>query len=329
VRKPIRASVVQMSRAAESGDMAAYAAAAERGLALSRFVLHQFGIVSRLVGEAGSNLVCRRIRDDIMRGRVSGAAGAALLAAMRRQWSVPPRTIVIDSMRLDWRQMIANTHTDDGQGRGWLVLTSVADVPPWEGALAVLLAPRWASQRCGMQLLDDMQVIAGLPARSRADSLAAFQQRIARFDARYWIVSQHFQAGLASWSRWLETDDQVLMERAGTATMLAIEVFRAREGKLPESLEQVVPSVIESLPPDPHTGEALRYLRQGEPASPESSAGGRGYVLYSVWTDGADNGGKRIPQVGHEQAAIGIGWRSGFDFIVNDEHPSGGVEKRR
>lgn len=69
------------------------------------------------------------------------------------------------------------------------------------------------------------------------------------------------------------------MRRCAVA-MLAAERFRRREGRLPESLDELVPEFLEAMPDDPCTGSSLLY------AVSES-----GYTIYSVGTDETDNGG--------------------------------------
>ncbi len=65
---------------------------------------------------------------------------------------------------------------------------------------------------------------------------------------------------------------------------LALAVYRARHGKYPERLEELVPELLPQVPPDLFTsGQKVIYRREGE-----------GYVLYSVGKNGADDGG--LPQ---------------------------------
>jgi hypothetical protein len=65
---------------------------------------------------------------------------------------------------------------------------------------------------------------------------------------------------------------------------LAIEGFRQFKGRLPESLNELVPQFLPTVPEDPYDGKPLRY-HQLE----------KGYVVYSVGRDGHDNGGRERP----------------------------------
>jgi hypothetical protein len=62
--------------------------------------------------------------------------------------------------------------------------------------------------------------------------------------------------------------------------VLGVERFRLAEGRLPETLEQLVPKFIEAVPIDPFDSKPLRYKRLE-----------KGYTIYSVGEDGEDNGG--------------------------------------
>jgi hypothetical protein len=61
---------------------------------------------------------------------------------------------------------------------------------------------------------------------------------------------------------------------------LAVAVYRAREGKDPGKLEDLLPGSIAQIPGDPFTGQPLRWRRDE-----------KGLVLYSVGPDLKDDGG--------------------------------------
>ncbi len=58
---------------------------------------------------------------------------------------------------------------------------------------------------------------------------------------------------------------------------------RAKNGKYPEKLDNLVPDFIASVPLDPFDGKPIR-LKQTESE----------LVIYSIGPDGIDDGGKRI-----------------------------------
>jgi hypothetical protein len=65
------------------------------------------------------------------------------------------------------------------------------------------------------------------------------------------------------------------------ATAIAVQRYRQKHGKLPESLKQLVPESLGEVPADPFDGKPLRYVVRGEEA-----------VLYSVGPNRRDDGGK-------------------------------------
>lgn len=69
--------------------------------------------------------------------------------------------------------------------------------------------------------------------------------------------------------------------------VLAIERHRRDEGKLPETLEALMPKYIDRLPTDPYSGRPVSYARRGEGAGSSQSAD---FILY-LWGDGQDNQG--------------------------------------
>jgi hypothetical protein len=77
----------------------------------------------------------------------------------------------------------------------------------------------------------------------------------------------------------LDVRRQTHLDMARTA--LAVERYRLAAGDVPEELEQLVPGYLDAVPIDPFDGKPIRY-RCTEP----------GYVLYSVFEDGQDNGGR-------------------------------------
>jgi hypothetical protein len=64
-------------------------------------------------------------------------------------------------------------------------------------------------------------------------------------------------------------------------TELAIGMYRHDLGVLPDRLEQLVPTYLQTVPLDEYSGQPLIYRQQGD-----------GFVLYSIGLDRSDDGGK-------------------------------------
>jgi hypothetical protein len=76
---------------------------------------------------------------------------------------------------------------------------------------------------------------------------------------------------------------------------LAAERFRMHTGRLPSSIQELVPDYLKAVPSDPFNGEPMRFVATDD-----------GIVIYSVGEDGEDDGGlvalqetrPRLPDVG-------------------------------
>jgi hypothetical protein len=64
---------------------------------------------------------------------------------------------------------------------------------------------------------------------------------------------------------------------------LGVRCYRSGEGRVPTSLEQLVPKYLRRVPSDPFSAQPLVYRSQGT-----------NWLLYSVGEDGLDDGGKRV-----------------------------------
>lgn len=60
----------------------------------------------------------------------------------------------------------------------------------------------------------------------------------------------------------------------------ALAVYRAEHGHYPETLGELVPGILTNMPLDFYSGSSFRYQRNGD-----------GYLLYSVFENGVDDGG--------------------------------------
>lgn len=98
---------------------------------------------------------------------------------------------------------------------------------------------------------------------------------------------------------------------------LACERYRLAHGAFPESLEQLVPDFLPTVPTDPFAEAPLRYLRESD-----------GIVVYSVGADGQDAGGKlwsfddTIDDIGFRSHA----WKRQFaEFEKDQQHSAGQI----
>lgn len=78
--------------------------------------------------------------------------------------------------------------------------------------------------------------------------------------------------------------------------LLAAERFRQQQGRWPEKLSELVPEFLDKVPLDPYDGQPLRWTRKDD-----------GWVIYSVSTDGTDDGGNLSDR--SMQKGVDLGFR--------------------
>jgi hypothetical protein len=77
---------------------------------------------------------------------------------------------------------------------------------------------------------------------------------------------------------------RTIATRDAMLVILAVEQFRRRNGELPRSLDQLVPTFITSVPNDPFDGQPLRYRLDSDQ-----------YLVYSIGDNLEGDGGVRGP----------------------------------
>jgi len=314
MRASARMLAARYALAAEKGDVGEMIASYQQLLAIARISMAQFCIIDFLVGAAIESYANERVREMMMMHPLEGEAATrlatGLLAAMDRERALMARVDhALGGERLSMLDSIEWTHTDDGSGGGVLVVTVLDQL---------------ASPGLGTPITSRLGhvggAIAGLAFRGKATTVRNVSEMMEKF-----IVSSHLprrarnlakveadmRVGLTWRDRLLSTllpamskaaaaQDRNDLERVGLRTMLALELYRVREGHYPARLEDLVGRDLPLLEEDPIAGGPLRYTLLGDgvvdPNWPDEKLsagplGVRGYLLYSMGDDGIDNGG--------------------------------------
>ncbi len=95
-----------------------------------------------------------------------------------------------------------------------------------------------------------------------------------------YFVAKHMLTGLEIMGPILEMEDRANSHRQLLTTAAALAVHRLEQGEYPESLDPLVPDLLDTLPTDIYDGKPLAYRRTKE-----------GYLLYSRGPNGVDDGG--------------------------------------
>lgn len=213
-----------------------------------------------------------------------------------------PLRIQFEGERAFFRDLLQRIYTDDGTGGGRLTSEGMRKLPdllgfgwhieedqPWlsrvgfefvGSAASVALANRREMSDLADRLFDEGELEARKPMWQWGESqfkkdLRALESspiQKSRFAPIVVFMPTIFSA--------CEVAEQVMQERDAALVAIALELYRRRHGRWPERLEQLVPDLLPSVPPDRFDGQPLRYkVTDGLP------------VVYSVGADRVDDGG--------------------------------------
>lgn len=220
--------------------------------------------------------------------RVSACAGGGRL------------TIRLESERLAFEDLLQRTFTDDGHGSGRPTAAGVRQLSSLTGesqgmdpmrlrrfinpVAAELIADRREQREMYDRLMAAAEARMARPLWEWGEEVAAASVAgvadpvIGEEGIRYLPVRVMFPAAdHAALSGELTTQ-----KRDAVLAALAVTVHRLRTGSYPESLEQLVPGLLPSVPRDRYDGGRIKYrLAQ------------QGPVLYSIGVDRKDDGGRR------------------------------------
>lgn len=98
---------------------------------------------------------------------------------------------------------------------------------------------------------------------------------------------------------------QIETARRVVVTAIALKRFQLRHGVWPQTLNELTPEFIASVPIDPFDGKPLKYH-----PNPDGT-----YLLYSVGEDGADDGGDATPTKSSFSGSTGWYWLRARDWV--------------
>lgn len=120
-----------------------------------------------------------------------------------------------------------------------------------------------------------IELCKGTP-ESALSKTTALQDRIRNLPSRLYAAKLYLPRLFPIIDKKAMTIAEARLSRVG----FAIALFRQKNGRMPETADELVPEYIDSIPVDPMDSKPLRYKKTEE------------YVLiYSVGVDGVDNGG--------------------------------------
>lgn len=108
-----------------------------------------------------------------------------------------------------------------------------------------------------------------------------FRKKLSQFgwlEKQSWIFAER---DCSTYLQLLEVYQDLYTAEQLTLVALALYEYRLREGKLPDSLDALVPDYFDSLPVDPYGGAHFRYQPHDE----------HRFILYSIGSGFEDDGG--------------------------------------
>ncbi len=176
--------------------------------------------------------------------------------------------LAVQAARVDmrrWREepLQRGPWTEWNAGGGWPRLWSY--LPGWDNVTV----------RYALDGYDRAVHAASLPPRQR---LREARELAGKDSSHRLAVAQSLIAAAA---HWLEGDCRTKAGLLVVQTALAVEEYRLRHGRWPESLGDLAPDLLDAVPDDAYSDGKLLYLIEAD-----------GVVVYSVGENGVDYGGR-------------------------------------
>lgn len=299
--------VARMRLARERGDLAEFRAAFEANLTIRRALLHEPFVLSRLLATYVLMATFEELRLALLDGVPPEWIDEAH-EAIERQWADVPHDLWIESERIAQLDCVAWLFSDVSNVRfgRWSPVTRayIASVT-WSSTVRDGRLAWYTANRNAWNEFYDW-------AAARAAEPPAARTVIGYPDTGLLIVDSQRPNIVHT----LTAIDRDHVNFGGTLTMLALERFRASCGTYPDSLDELVPDFLPSLPLDPWSEKPFGYRR----IDPATDGQGRAYLLYSIGSDATDNGGHVDPAYTRPDWVEGVlrpGTGEGSDYIIN------------
>jgi hypothetical protein len=294
------------------GETQSALATVEQLLALSVITGSQPTMIDYLIGGGVRALATDAIRRACVTQSLD-AQTAISLSTLLERYSLPRvKDVHLETERLILHDAIQWTYTDDGAGNGHFSPSgaqALANTQPNAAALvtnpfaAWFFADRKSVEERTNAYFAAAAEQASKPMRSRDFAQAgAVISNLGRGHLLLGILAPPLKNLLAA-------DAQTTQMDRGVRILLALEAFEAQRGRLPDSLDQLVPEFIGDLPPDEWATDDKWVYRVA--TSPRED--GRTFLLYSIGIDQIDQDGiETTPGVAALNSAD-----SKADFVVN------------
>ena len=242
-----RMSVARMQIALYTQDRVEYLAAMEQALVVSRIIERQGSLIDRLVSTAIDSLVFTRVREHLLDFRDEQWADGAL-RIMRERSGRLPASITYKFEEEGGLDAVRWFYSDPARVQRCMVMGSAGMEPPVFDIQPGWLGTLESNERSIKQLYGGLIQYFETPASARGPlpTVPAGTPALA-------------QSLLPSLSRAIATDTQREQERQSLMLNLALETYRLRHGRYPESLTEIAGDVPSEVLIDRWTGKAMEY----------------------------------------------------------------------
>lgn len=283
IRSATRLRVLEAALCAEQRESEAATQAVLSGYGLARSLRREPVIISQLVRCACNTAAGQALERVLNRLELTDAQLAGIEATVVASYDPNAMSRAFAADRCFGLEMLRDPRAASGVGGPHRILLEISR------ALGLLDLGLVRYLDCAA----DYIAIAQIEPYRRQEAVAAVEA-----EQREGSVISAFTDWLApAFGRVIVLDLDNVARLQVTRTAVAVERYRLANGRLPETLADLMPTFVQNVPADPFDGRPLRY-RTLDP----------GYVVYSVGQDGTDDAGQeRQPRRrGQEEAPYDI-----------------------
>lgn len=322
-----RASMVRavaLRITAESGNWPEFVRSWTEQLRLAGAYSHDPILISHIVAQSTLVRAMEELNLLLTEHRLDASVSELLLASLENV-EIAPFELPLEGERLVMYDLMQRCYSDDGHGDGVLLINSLekfAETDRWSSMiggqrrsvlnLVGLTYPRRAETRRTLDEFIDAAIRqSNTPRSSIEDGSSSIERVRDQLPERDIFLRLLFPAFDRALDRWYGAQAKI----AATRILLAIEIYEARHGAPPTSIENLVPESLPSVPVDPICGRPFVYVVRTPTADDP-----REFLLYSVGVDCLDNEGVEPNSRTHDEALsarVMAELRDGYDYIFN------------
>jgi hypothetical protein len=254
----------------ENGDSESAVRAAKSCFGVARSLAKEPVMVSQLVRSACQNVAVTIIEYCINRIELSDKQLVELIESVENAESISDMSCAFVGERclgISFFKAPGSVNPD--------LMNGIPFRPILELYKAVGLAD--ADEIIYLDLMDGYIKSAQLPLEKRLDAVKTVEVRLQSTSKAHILL----HVMMPALSRVITIDIRNIAQLRTARVGLAIERYRLAAGSLPDTLADLVPAYLESVPKDPFDGKDLRYKKMEA-----------GFVVYSIGEDQIDDGGK-------------------------------------